>query len=298
MSETPPSAAAPRDPVLEALYRSASSETAPAWLDDALLAAAHAEATATPRRAMDSFGRRWRVPFAIAATLVLGMSVVTLMREEQPAVLELSPPSAREERSPARAPNATPPRASKNAASVPPVPAQVETKPRTPPAERAEGASAPRVEMSRDRAAPAQAPSALDSLRQDAPLTAPSAAGNRVPAPAPAESRGRLQEAAPGEPRPFAEAVQPAPAAPVVPMRSFKPEMQNRSPAAKAAGSAVDSEAKQGRQSAATPEAWLERVRELRRGGRLDEANRLLREFRQRYPDYKLPADLERDGLP
>jgi alkanesulfonate monooxygenase SsuD/methylene tetrahydromethanopterin reductase-like flavin-dependent oxidoreductase (luciferase family) len=38
-----------------------------------------------------------------------------------------------------------------------------------------------------------------------------------------------------------------------------------------------------------SPERWLERIAELRRAGRDDEADRLLAEFRRRFPDYRIP---------
>jgi hypothetical protein len=45
-----------------------------------------------------------------------------------------------------------------------------------------------------------------------------------------------------------------------------------------------------------TPEKWLERIEELRRQGKLDEARASLAEFRKRYPDYRLPESL-RNGI-
>ena len=41
-----------------------------------------------------------------------------------------------------------------------------------------------------------------------------------------------------------------------------------------------------------TPGKWLERIEELRRAGRLDEAKAELAEFRKRYPEYRLPEPL------
>jgi len=41
------------------------------------------------------------------------------------------------------------------------------------------------------------------------------------------------------------------------------------------------------------PEQWLDHIRDLKQQGRLDEARRSLAEFRLRYPDTKLPPDLE-----
>ncbi len=43
----------------------------------------------------------------------------------------------------------------------------------------------------------------------------------------------------------------------------------------------------------ATPEKWLERIEELRKQGRLDEARASLVEFKKRYPDFRLPASLD-----
>ncbi len=45
-----------------------------------------------------------------------------------------------------------------------------------------------------------------------------------------------------------------------------------------------------------TPEKWLERIEELRKQGRLEEARTNLAEFRKRYPDYQLPESLK-DGI-
>ena len=41
------------------------------------------------------------------------------------------------------------------------------------------------------------------------------------------------------------------------------------------------------------PEKWLERIEELRKQGRFDEAKTSLAEFRKRYPDYRLPDALK-----
>jgi hypothetical protein len=41
-----------------------------------------------------------------------------------------------------------------------------------------------------------------------------------------------------------------------------------------------------------TPEAWLERIAELRKQGRTREAEESLAEFKKRYPDYKIPEAL------
>ncbi|MSQ62362.1 MAG: hypothetical protein EXR33_00745 [Betaproteobacteria bacterium] len=50
--------------------------------------------------------------------------------------------------------------------------------------------------------------------------------------------------------------------------------------------------AAQGNLQIETPERELERIAELRRQGRQDEADRALAEFRKRYPDYRIPEEM------
>jgi hypothetical protein len=50
--------------------------------------------------------------------------------------------------------------------------------------------------------------------------------------------------------------------------------------------------AKLAKENELTPQAWLERIAELRKQNRQREADESLAEFRKRYPDYKIPAPL------
>ncbi|MGB1562718.1 MAG: hypothetical protein ACPHN2_14570 [Sinimarinibacterium flocculans] len=70
-----------RHPV-SARYREAARETPPPELDAAILAAARVGMAARPRRRA-----RWRVPLAAAATMVLGVSLVSQLRDEAAPVL-------------------------------------------------------------------------------------------------------------------------------------------------------------------------------------------------------------------
>jgi hypothetical protein len=107
----------PVDPRLAALYREAAQETPPPQLDAAILAAARREAGTGPRPAGGVFPRAWRLPMAVAAVLVLSVSVVALMWEEggdrllrEPApgtaepMRERAPPAAQQPRPEAAAP--------------------------------------------------------------------------------------------------------------------------------------------------------------------------------------------------
>lgn len=90
---------AERDPRLERLYREAGSETPPAHLDAAILAAARREVGARPR-AFTATLRRWHVPVSIAAVVMVSVSLVILVRESRddarsPAALSKLADSAR-----------------------------------------------------------------------------------------------------------------------------------------------------------------------------------------------------------
>lgn len=69
--------------------------------------------------------------------------------------------------------------------------------------------------------------------------------------------------------------------------------VREAAPAAQSAAGAlsVRSEARAARlpAQAESPERTLERIAELRRQGRHDEADQALKEFRKRYPDYRIP---------
>ncbi|MGQ0750811.1 MAG: hypothetical protein ACT4PS_09780 [Betaproteobacteria bacterium] len=91
----------PYDQGLARAYRDAAREAPPQELDAAIRAAARREAQARPRsldederspdqaRAGPASRRHWQVPLALAAVLVLSVSIVTLHREET----QLPPPA-------------------------------------------------------------------------------------------------------------------------------------------------------------------------------------------------------------
>jgi hypothetical protein len=62
-------------------------------------------------------------------------------------------------------------------------------------------------------------------------------------------------------------------------------ETEAQRPQASAAGARLMSKAE-------SPEAWLERIAELRRQGKDEEADKALAEFRKRYPDYRLTDEM------
>jgi hypothetical protein len=50
--------------------------------------------------------------------------------------------------------------------------------------------------------------------------------------------------------------------------------------------------AKRSQDAGETPEKWLERIAELRRAGKHDEADKALAEFRLRHPGYRIPEPM------
>ena len=161
----------PRDPDLDRAYAAGANEGPPARLDAAILAAARREAGAGPRRL--GMLRAWRAPVALAAVLVLSVSVVLLLREEGADRLDQLPPSA------------APPAVDSARRSEPAASAKLES---------ARGAAPSADVAPQARDAPAPQPRAVEEDRRK--VEVPSAVMQAPPPPA---------EAPPPAPRPFAD---------------------------------------------------------------------------------------------
>lgn len=148
--------------------------------------------------------------------------------------------------------------------------------------------------------APAQA-TARDAVAAE-PSPAPAApageaAAQRTEAFPPAARKAATRPSAPA-PRRDEQGEQRAPAAatPHAP-RAVTPAAQPNLQGAEAARAQTqpDAQAASSREQAdEPPEKWLERIAELRRAGRHEEADKALAEFRKRHPDYRVPAALLR----
>lgn len=167
----------------------------------------------------------------------------------------------------------------------------------------------PGIEAPATRPAPAAAPSVAKEPRAE-PSLPDRAYAEKVPAKAMAEPAFRTRsaretESAPRkEPVPFQPALRErAPAAVAVPASPAPAEaMRQRTDEARSAdsaGSVAGARAPQSRAMqelakpvAETPEKELDRIANLRRDGRHEEADKALAEFRRRYPDYKVPAEM------
>ena len=249
-----------RDESLDRLYRATAAEQPPARFDAAIRAAARREAGAGPRSL--SRLRTWQVPVSLAAVLVLSATLVLMMREEGADRLE----SAVEPASPRVAAPVRPP------------------EPQARPAEVQAPASPPRAAQSR-----VQPPAA--NMAAPAPLSAPQAeqkvlAGKAELPEAPPEPRREVAAMAEA-PRPMMRSA-PAPAA----ADAVAGRMARSAPAASPAAAA----------SAAPPlwqdlidqpaDQWIQRILEWQRAGRSADAETLVREFRRRFPEQALPAEI------
>jgi hypothetical protein len=309
---------ADRDPALDRVYASADRAEPPRHLDAAILAAAHREAGARPRRL--SAARTWRAPVALAAMIVLSVSLVTLMQEEggdelgQPVRPDV--PRAAEPAAPAPQPEA----AASAARDAPARAPQSRNKPDPGPAMDDRG----RAQEPRRPAQEAETGAAREPVAKPEPqpfLRAPASAGERADGQA-------MNEAAPAASAersapPAMSAPPPAKAASPRAMRRER-DMSPREDAAGAASGgiaaperrAVEAQRALGELSSAQkresappmqprvaamvkeldpqpPEKWLERIQALRREGQSAEARELLAEFKRRYPAHPLPPELQ-----
>jgi hypothetical protein len=250
----------PRDPSIEDAYRAAAREEPPRDLDERILAAAHRAVDARPSPVRRSFAQRWRVPVAIAATVLLS-ATVTLMVYESDQTTLLKKRGALDKI---------------QEESVPPAAPTGETgAARAPAAPAAEGA------LRQSRPSELEGSSANEAKRKAAPSPAePARLG--TPAAAQAPQSGGAQRSL-MEKR---EAAAPAPAP--APSLSRERTLADR-PTGRSERDATSGTAQSALQS---PDDWLAEIRRLKQAGRIDEANRLLAEFRARFPDHPLPEDL------
>lgn len=269
----PPGSEVPQTTVsaLHALYHEAAASEPGPSLDRSILDAARAELqidSAAKSRRPQPWWKGWRPATSAIVVALVGLSVTWRVMDEQERRL-------REETSAAR----TAPEAADKAA---PAQAPVETR-------SAINAQAPAAQKSR---------SADSAAARDAPLGVPEPAAMPVPA-APATMAPALAEDAVKQPRraemdelrerrDAGAAMESAPG----PARAAGKLESRRLGASGASSTTAADSVAQPAADPATPEAWLQHIRELRSAGRNAEATQSLARFRARYPDVVLPDDL------
>jgi len=159
-------------------WRALPADEPPAAVDSGIRAAARRAVGAEPGRQISTGARRWRIPLAVAATVLLG-STLTLMLFERDAHRLESPPDASTTASPPASEPVPAPLAPEPLAPAPAPTEPEEKRVRTPRAPRQEAAQAPAA------VAPAAgAPSAADeSPASDARSSSPRPEVLQAPAP-------------------------------------------------------------------------------------------------------------------
>ena len=282
---------AERDPLLEHLYRKAAREAPPAHLDAAILAAARREVGARPR-AFTSTLRRWHVPVSIAAVVIVSVTLVILVREEQAERIEEVPvPAAATPADQAAAPRTqpTPAEATRETAAQPRLAAPALQRQESRDDARFSAALGKREDSARAESG-APASSGVAAVATPAPaakplpqpfLTTPPVAEERATlSPADAVTAGRMAgaPAAPSEPLVARSAADAPQAKSMARAMAAKPAEQDRLPV----WHGFEKE---------LPQKWLARIEELRRQGRAAEAEEMLSEFKRRFPEYPLPPE-------
>lgn len=236
------------------VYREGARDEPPAGLDDAILAAARREVAARPKpaRALHS----WYLPVSIAAALVVSVTLTLLVVERGeeplvPAVPRLVPPSETPASQPSPQPAPETQRAARPKETVPAVTPQ--TKP-----------------------APAQRQVAKKPTAEPKPFADEAAAH-------PATGTASDLSPSSGAMRGGGAASPATEAAPAQPMLRERAAGQ---PAMKSMDRAGTPE-----KDTLPPEKWLEKIAELRRQGRIAEAEASLAEFKKRYPGYAVPGE-------
>lgn len=288
-----------RDDKVSARYRELGAGAPPARLDDAILAASRRAVQARPGSPGTSSVRRWAVPFSVAAAVILSVMVTVHVQEERPDMVSTAP-------APAPAPTVVEVPAEKKDA---PPPAVEQPAPAAPAASEARNAavrSAPAPVI-----APGVTPGSLGASADMAKVPAPQADAGRSATREDARPQPRFAE----EPRPAAAG--PAPATTTAPVAAPAPppaaapakprpladlnvagssaaapaEVRQRGELARDRMAAEDAVAKRAIVQE-SPERQLERIATLRGEGRHAEADKLLAEFRQRYPAYRIADEM------
>jgi hypothetical protein len=274
---------------VSARYREAANDEPSARLDAAILQAARAQAGRGGVR------RNWRVPAAVAAVLVVGVSLSFMTKEV------IDPPPPLEQRRGADAA----PAASGMAKPASPSLAMKSDAPPEAKEKRAFDSRPSRERGARaDREAGARQAPAADAVEVSPGQAVSSPAADIAPpappvaaAPATAAS-ARPQASAPGEPAlqdkayeqqaPLQDRLAEKKAAPVEEARRLQ-SLRKEEAAGIASGNVASASA-----APQTAEQWVRQIEALVAQGRPAEAKARLAEFRKRYPDYRLPEALRK----
>ena len=266
------------DSLVSRQYRHLSADEVPAELDHLVLRQAHDAVKAPPARSRKHL--RWAAPLALAASAVLVVSIVIETGVQRDVVMTGAPVSApvaeqaeslRKQRD----------EAADNAAGGAPVPLEM-------PRAREKKEQEVEVDLSAKSVPPPYVEPPMVSM--DLPAEASSAPAPAVAPPPPApqiadsvlaaeQTSTTTVQSAENDQRALSSYSAPIVSSPA--LREDKAEVAKAS-----AGSAEQRAQRSPVSMQMDPERWLQRIRDLRKADRKDEADAEWRRFRQMFPDY------------
>ena len=316
-----------RDTALEKLYRAQAQELPPSHIDEAILAAAKREIGAGPISLAKKKGlwKTWRWPVAVAAVLVLSLSLVSVMPpdelyDSQREVVPISPPhsaassivvekkapSAPALPSPSPSQAARPSKAGKEISNDGILGEEYRQRSRNteeekdtnllkrefakPAPELKEQSRTPRAQQDDEQRKPiavAEPAASPAASRRDLPSTTPQVAIPQETTSKAAQELLADKRAEPARDRLIPKASNEKVLSQTVPLQEPPPLAATANPAQPALVGAQAAKEK-----LRSPQEWLNLIRRLRAEGRHQEAYLELTAFKLAYPDYLLPEDL------
>ncbi len=255
---------------LRAHYR-AGAQDEPAVQVDALILAAARREVARPRKR-----RHWQVPVSLAAMLVIGTSLVLLVRESEPPLPSMEQPAAKQSN----------PADAKLARPDAPAPAMKHQ-----PGERTEDDL--QIPPSRKRSSRDDRPAGVPEQFASAPTMAAGGAAELAAASTPAAA-GRI-DAIEAEQSRLADANEAAARTEVSGATAARPAANSDAQAPRQEKKRLEQRALLKKEASAPlpQQEWLAHVEELLHQGKVAEARLELREFQQHYPRYRLSERLQ-----
>ena len=236
-------------------YRAGAEDEPSARLDAVVLAAARRELEQPRQR------RNWQMPASIAAMLVIGVSLVLLVRDNEPPLPSLDRPAADE----AKLARPAPPQLAMKTQPEAQADYRLGGRP-----SRERSARPDRAPIVQDEMAATQENATSGESAQPAPPSAaPAAAGMAKPA---EQERSGIEESAGVSPSKKSKALADAATESRVSARALRKEDVAAGPA--------------------QPQDWLRKIEDLLRDGKDAEAKEQLLGFRKQFPDYPLSQRL------
>jgi len=259
---------------LSRLYRDAASAEPPSALDRAILSAAAAAVARAPARRA-AWWRRWSGPVAAFATIVLTVSLSWLLYYEQERNDAVgTSASSRAEKAVAKQAVADEAVADEATASLaaPTMPLRATMKPAPPP---------PMITFESKKEIAAE-PAPKGMVEATAPK--PAALGTPLST-SQAGAKSTILRDLP--------AAQPAQGPAATSLGEAETRRMRSRDDARDALPAPSSDSALGAQAAPAREAWLARIRELKKQGKEQEVKAALADFKRAHPDFRLPPDLQ-----